>query len=216
MRGKDDKKREIKLFCASVSKIVVPIIAWEAERLDLGSIARVFGLDPTTLKINGHFISRGVDFISSSITWKSLLSFFCARGLSTGNSDSAPIILEGKLSKVGPKRSHSQTEVAKGLLCNKEFNDEREKQHHDTNPLSNKKFKESTREVRLNLKRKLCLEGSGLFKRPRTNECDSGLREERVNFSKADRPLLCSLASEKLKRIRDDEMVVTTPFKRIR
>lgn len=44
----------------------------------------------------------------------------------------------------------------------------------------------------------------------------SGLREERVEFSNADRPLLCNLASEKLKRFRDDEMVVTTPFKRIR
>ncbi|KAF3677636.1 hypothetical protein T459_23318 [Capsicum annuum] len=203
--------REIKLLCPSISKIVVSIMVWEEERLDLGSIARVFGLDPSTLKINGHFISRGVDLIASSVTWKSLLSFFSARGFST-----APLIVEGKLSEVGSKRSHSPAEVDKGLLWKKELNDEREKHHEDSNSLGNKKFKESARGVRSNLKRKLSLEGSGLFKRSRTNEYYSGSREEPVDFPKADRARLCSLASEKLKRIRDDEMVVTNPFKRIR
>lgn len=211
MRGNDNKQREIKLLCPSISKIAVPIMFLEEERLDLGSIARIFGLDPSTLKINGHFISRGVDLIASSVTWKSLLSFFSARAFSTD-----PLILQGNLSKVGSKRSHSPTVVETGLLCKKELNDEGEKHHEETNSLSNKKLKESTRGMALNLKRKLCLEGSGLLKRSRTNECDSGLREEQVDIPKADRPLLCSLASERLKRIRDDEMVVTTSFKRIR
>lgn len=46
----------------------------------------------------------------------------------------------------------------------------------------------------------------------------SGMREREVDFQKAisDKPLVCSLASENLKRIRDDEMVVTASFKRIR
>lgn len=100
MRG-DGTQREIKLFCPSLSNIVVPIIVWEEERLDLGSIASTFGLDPSTLKINGHFISRGVDFIASSVTWKSLLSFFSVRGFSTD-----PLILQGNLSKVGSKSKH--------------------------------------------------------------------------------------------------------------
>ncbi|KAJ8558254.1 hypothetical protein K7X08_005020 [Anisodus acutangulus] len=151
-------------------------MAWEDQRIDFGSISRAFGLDPSTLKINGHFISRGVDLIAFSVTWKSLISFFSSRGLSTGESDSHPLIVEGKLSKVGSKRSHSPTEVEKGWFCKKELNHEREKHHEDTNSLSDKKFKESTRGVALNLKRKLCLEGSGLLKRSRTNECDSGLR----------------------------------------
>lgn len=101
MRGNDNKQREIKLLCPSISKIAVPIMFWEEERLDLGSIARIFGLDPSTLKINGHFISRGVDLIASSVTWKSLLSFFSARGFSTD-----PLILQGNLSKVGSKSKH--------------------------------------------------------------------------------------------------------------
>ncbi|XP_060180309.1 uncharacterized protein LOC132610075 [Lycium barbarum] len=214
MRG-NDKKRLIKLLCPSLSKMVLPIMVWEDQRIDVGFIGRAFGIDSVSLKINGHFISRGVDLMASSVTWKSLLSFFSARGLSTGDSDSAPLIVEGKLSKVGSKRSHSPTEVEKGLLCKKEINDERERLHENTN-FNSKKFKESARGVALNLKRKLCLEGSDLLKRTRRNECDSGLREEQVEFPKADRPLLCSLASQKLKRIRDDEMAVTTPFKRIR
>ncbi|XP_009617317.1 uncharacterized protein LOC107788251 [Nicotiana tabacum] len=217
-RGDDiDKKRVIKLFCPSLPKIVA-IIAWEDQRLDLGFIARVFGLDPVTIKLNGHFISRGVDLIASSVTWNSLLSFFSARGLSIGDSDSRALIVEGKLSKIGSKRSHSPTEVEKGVLCKKELNGEREKHLEEINSLSRKKFKESTRGVALNLKRKLCLEDSGLLKRIKTYECDSGIREREVDFHKAisDKPLVCSLASEKLKRIRDDEMVVTALFKRIR
>nr|XP_016465410.1 PREDICTED: uncharacterized protein LOC107788251 [Nicotiana tabacum] len=114
--------------------------------------------------------------------------------------------------------SHSPTEVEKGVLCKKELNGEREKHLEEINSLSRKKFKESTRGVALNLKRKLCLEDSGLLKRIKTYECDSGIREREVDFHKAisDKPLVCSLASEKLKRIRDDEMVVTALFKRIR
>ncbi|XP_009773138.1 uncharacterized protein LOC107801756 [Nicotiana tabacum] len=217
MSGGDDKKRVIKLLCPSLPKIVA-IIAWEDQRLDLGFIARVFGLDPATIKLNGHFISRGVDLIASSVTWKSLLSFFSARGLAIGDSDSRALIVEGKLSKVGSKRTRSPIEVEKGVLCMKELNGEREEHLEDATSLSNKKFKERNRGVGLNLKRKLCLEDSGLLKRTRTNKCDSGMREREVDFQKAisDKPLVCSLASENLKRIRDDEMVVTASFKRIR
>jgi hypothetical protein len=78
--------------------------AWDEQRLDLGSIARTFGLDPSTLKLNGYFISRGADLISSSVTWRSLLSFFSAKGLSTGKDDKEALIVDGKLSKVGTKR----------------------------------------------------------------------------------------------------------------
>lgn len=96
------KGRTIKLYCPSVSKIV-QLAASEEQRLDLGLIARAFGLDPSTLRLNGHFISRGVDLIASSVTWKSLLSFFSAKGLSTGKHDADALIVDGKLSKVGTK-----------------------------------------------------------------------------------------------------------------
>lgn len=100
--GIEEKKIMIKLYCPSMAKIV-QLVAWEEQKLDLGSIARAFGLDPATIKINGHFIGRGVDFIASSVTWKSLLSFFSVRGLSTGTSESDALTVDGKLSKLGSK-----------------------------------------------------------------------------------------------------------------
>lgn len=97
-----ERKRTVKLFCPSLSKAIA-FVAWEEQRLDLGSISRAFGLDPATLKLNGHFIGRGVDLIASSVTWKSLLSFFSSRGLSTGETDSGALIVDGKLSRIGTK-----------------------------------------------------------------------------------------------------------------
>ncbi|CAI8605672.1 unnamed protein product [Vicia faba] len=38
------------------------------QKIDFGSIAKAFGLDPSALKLNGYFISRGIDLISSSKT----------------------------------------------------------------------------------------------------------------------------------------------------
>ncbi|KAK0588470.1 hypothetical protein LWI29_001426 [Acer saccharum] len=99
------KPRTIKLFCPSLSKLV-ELVAWEEQRLDLGSIAGSFGLDPSTVKINGHFISRGVDLVSNSVTWGSLLMFFSAKGLSTGKHDRDALVVDGKLTKVGAKRSY--------------------------------------------------------------------------------------------------------------
>lgn len=95
--------RTIKLLCPSVSNLI-QFVAWDEQGLDLGSIARAFGLDPSTVKLNGHFISRGFDFVSSSVTWRSLLKFFSAKGLSTGKDDKDALIVDGKLSKVGSKR----------------------------------------------------------------------------------------------------------------
>lgn len=95
--------KTIRLYCPSVSKIA-QIMACEEQKLDLGTIARIFGLEPSTLKINGHFISRGVDLVASSVTWKSLFSFFSSRGLSTGVHGSDALVVDGKLSKSGTKR----------------------------------------------------------------------------------------------------------------
>lgn len=102
--GGEEKKRRIKLKCPSVSvSKIVELVAGEDQRLDLGFISRVFGLEPNSLKLNGHFISRGLDLIACSVTWRSLLSFFSTRGFSTGASDSDAIIVDGKFSKLGSK-----------------------------------------------------------------------------------------------------------------
>lgn len=101
-----DKPRTVKLLCPSLSKTVA-FAAWDDQKLDLGSIARAFGLDPSTLKLNGHFLSRGVDLVSSSVTWRSLLRFFSSKGLSTGKDDKDALIVHGKLCKSGSKRMSS-------------------------------------------------------------------------------------------------------------
>ncbi|KAJ6710948.1 AMINO ACID-LIGASE [Salix koriyanagi] len=146
--GSSNKPRTVRLRCPSVSS-TVSFFAWDDQRLDLGSIARTFGLDPSTLKLNGYFISRGVDLVSSSVTWRSLLSFFTARGLSTGKDDREALIVDGNLSKVGTKphdpqsassRSNYRAEVEGiGVSIGGQ-------QHQDINFLMNKRMKESNSE----------------------------------------------------------------------
>ncbi|KAI7743737.1 hypothetical protein M8C21_017706 [Ambrosia artemisiifolia] len=98
-------QRTVQLFCPSSSK-AVQLVTNDDQRLDLGSIARTFGLDPATIKLNGHFISRGLDLIASSVTWKSLISFFSSRGLATGTGGSAALVVDGKCLKSGSKRAN--------------------------------------------------------------------------------------------------------------
>ena len=107
--------RKIKLYCPAASKIA-EIIAWEDQKLDLGTIAKSFSLEPATLKLNGHFISRGMDLIASSVTWKSLLSFFSSKGLSTGTDSSGALVVDGKLSKSGTKSMLLTFSVIPNLL----------------------------------------------------------------------------------------------------
>ena len=103
MSGNKSREILIKLLCPSLSKLA-EVVAWEDQRIDLGSISRAFGLDPSTLRLNGHFISRGLDLIASSLTWNSLLSFFSSKGFSTGKHQSDALLVTGKLCKLPLKR----------------------------------------------------------------------------------------------------------------
>ncbi|KAL5711680.1 hypothetical protein ACHQM5_013939 [Ranunculus cassubicifolius] len=99
--------RVIKLLCPSISKKnIVELTVWDDQRLDLGLISHTFGLDPASVKLNKHLISKGADFISTSITWRSLLSYFASRGFPTGLDQHHPLIVQGKLCKSGTKRIH--------------------------------------------------------------------------------------------------------------
>lgn len=108
-------ERRIQLLCPSLSK-AIQLVAGEEQKVDLGSIARAFGLDPNTLKLNGYFVSRGADLIASSVTWKSLIGFFSARGLPTGASASAALLVHGKLSKIGSKSKPLSLSLSSLLL----------------------------------------------------------------------------------------------------
>ncbi|XP_072991872.1 uncharacterized protein [Typha latifolia] len=63
--------------------------------VDLGAVGRAVGLEPSSVRLNGYFLSRGADLVSG-LTWASLLSFFSARGLPSGVSGGDPIAVQGK------------------------------------------------------------------------------------------------------------------------
>lgn len=180
--------RTIKLLCPSVSKLI-QFEAWDDQRLDVGSIARAFGLDPSTVKLNGHFISRGLDLVSSSVTWRSLLKFFSAKGLSTGKDDKDALIVDGKLSKVGSKRSHNSEDTlveTPGKIGAPDFNICQRPSAGYINSFKDKKLKDSGSGYEegdhraslsngLGLKRKHSLEDLGLLKKLKIKESNSDL-----------------------------------------
>lgn len=226
-----ERKRVIKLYCPSLSK-AIPFVACEEQRLDIGSISRAFGLDPATLKLNGHFIGRGVDLIASSVTWKSLISFFSSRGLSTGDTDSSALIVDGKLLRVGNKRAHEQANEENGICyaierpsCNINMRPQLE----DGNFLKSKKLKECssgyidtdeevTRGDGFGLKRNQCLEDVNPLKRIKmagtNSDFDSG--ESSLSRLISNTQFRCSSTSHGKKRIREDDMVSPAPRKKTR
>ncbi|KAK9281419.1 hypothetical protein L1049_004321 [Liquidambar formosana] len=236
MSGGEERRRTIKLYCPSLSKLV-PFVAWEEQRLDLGSIARTFGIEPATLKLNGHFISRGVDLISSSVTWKSLLSFFSARGLSTGKDDGDALIVDGKLCKAGSKRSHDPQDVGNGICDIAEGGDvgvTRRPQLEAIDLIKKKKLTKSasgsedgnphvTTSSGLGFKRKQELEDVSPLKKLKMNETklDASPRDfdgstNDLNGSFPNTQFPCSYMSENAKRTRGDEVFMATSSKRIR
>ncbi|KAG2716734.1 hypothetical protein I3843_03G143300 [Carya illinoinensis] len=198
----------VRLFCPLLAK-TVPFVVWEEQRLDLGYIAWTFGLDPATLKLNSHFIGRGVDLIASSVTWNSLLSFFSARGFPTGKDDQDALVVDGKLVKVGTK----QYEVD---------GSNRRPQPGDLNLVKNKRLKDISSGGKdlhgIGFKRKQLFEDVRLLKKLNISETYSDI-EERGNYvpnAITHTEFACSYMSENLKRRREDEAFLASPCKRIR
>ncbi|KAK3182869.1 hypothetical protein Dsin_030155 [Dipteronia sinensis] len=203
------KPRTIKLFCPSLSKLV-ELVAWDEQRLDLGSIARGFGLDPSTVKINGHFISRGVDLVSNSVTWRSLLMFFSAKGLSTGTHDRDALVVDGKLTKVGTKRSYDCQPNHSGISRRpnpqnqkKKLKDSSSGDHHVT--LSSG----------LGIKKDSSLEDLCFLNKLRLNETNTGCCFSDFRGNRDD-TLGCRYLNENMKRPRENEVITPTLCKRIR
>ncbi|KAJ4893075.1 Uncharacterized protein Rs2_19869 [Raphanus sativus] len=190
----DEDWRKIRLLCPSVSK-VIDWVAWNDQKLDFKSIAAAFGLEPSTVKLNGHFISRDNDLVASCVTWKSLLAFFSAKGLSTGKDGAGALLVDGKLSKVGTKRAYSDPQTINDLGLNR-----------------NKKLKDkcSIEEPLLSgcNKRKLLSEDMHSFKKLKLYMGDSSGIQSGVK---------CSFTSDGLKRTREDDMMIaSTSRKKIR
>lgn len=227
--GVEDKKKLIKLYCPSMAKLA-QMVAWEEQKLDLGYISRAFGLDPTTVKINGHFIARGVDFVASSVTWKSLFSFFSARGLSTGSSDSDALTVDGKLSKLGSKRPHDPSGPGNGVLITGQAGGTSysSKELHLDNPdfVGQKRLKDSNAgKDQINafnsyrMKRKSVFGDAIPLKRERRNSTTTGLEERKYDDLQKTTILNnkygCRTQKGNMKRLGEEDFV-TAPQKRIR
>ncbi|KAG4380046.1 hypothetical protein GLYMA_16G101000v4 [Glycine max] len=194
MSGNKPREINIKLICPSLSK-VTQVVAWDDQRIDLGFVARAFGLDPSSLRLNSHFIGRGVDLVASSVTWKSLLSFFSSKGLPTGKDQRDALVVTGKLCKVGLKRGHDSQHFQNGvgkMLEGEILNGQSCKRNH-------------------------LLDDVNLFKKLKINEDKSDIHDkvDDLSGSIARSQFTCSYASKNLKRIREDETTAAN-YKRIR
>ncbi|KAI9077680.1 hypothetical protein K1719_040367 [Acacia pycnantha] len=208
----------IKLLCPSLSKVARLLVTSDEQRIDLGSIARAFGLEPSTIKLNGHFISRGVDLVASSVTWKSLLSFFSAKGLPTGKDDGDALDVTGKLCKAGKKRGHDSQDAV-NVDCKEteggNFGISRETQLETIELLKNKKLRESSPEImNLGCKRKQLFEVFNLFKKLKTND-GSQDKASLISSVMSGNGFTCRNESNNLKRIRD-EAIAAAHCKRIK
>ncbi|CAA7013922.1 unnamed protein product [Microthlaspi erraticum] len=206
MVGEEGRRKMIRLFCPSASKII-DWVAWNDQKLDFKAIAAAFELEPSTVKLNGHFISRGIDLLATCVTWQSLLAFFSARGFSTGEDESGALFVDGKLCKVGTKRAHSDPQ--EDITCN------------DLGLIRNKKLKDkcSVEEplVSGGNKRKLLSEDRHSLKKLKLSMGDScGKYVAGRQGGNSKTPLKCSFISDGLKRTREDEMIVTSACKRTR
>ncbi|XP_021976120.1 uncharacterized protein LOC110871708 isoform X1 [Helianthus annuus] len=201
-------QRTVQLFCPSLSK-AVQLVARDDQRLDLGSIARSFALDPATVKLNGHFISRGVDFIASSVTWKSLISFFSSRGLSTGTAGSAALVVDGKISKSGCKRANDPVNGITSTSDARYSNINRKPLFED----SNSKDVDSESNA-FSLKRKQ-EDASCSLKRLKLDESVSGLGMKEHTWPSKTR-FTCSFLGVNMKRRREDETVLPASCKKCR
>ncbi|KAL2576628.1 hypothetical protein AAZV13_16G087000 [Glycine max] len=202
MSGNKPREINIKLICPSLSK-VTQVVAWDDQRIDLGFVARAFGLDPSSLRLNSHFIGRGVDLVASSVTWKSLLSFFSSKGLPTGKDQRDALVVTGKLCKVGLKRGHDSQHFQNGVGKMLEGENAGNSRGEILNGQS--------------CKRNHLLDDVNLFKKLKINEDKSDIHDkvDDLSGSIARSQFTCSYASKNLKRIREDETTAAN-YKRIR
>ncbi|KAG9446009.1 hypothetical protein H6P81_012137 [Aristolochia fimbriata] len=182
------RSRTVNLLCPTLAKIV-PFVVLEDHGLDLGTLAGIFGIEPSTLRLNGHFISRGVNFISS-VTWESVLSFFAKKGYSIGKSSQDAVIVDGKFCDDNDRaKAGSQYSNDMGVGQRTEdsgIGSKRKPWLEDVNLLKRRKLYGDDAVLEkdnLSGKRKLCLGDVNLLKRRKM---------ERLQLRKTSGPILYS------------------------
>ncbi|KAH7438348.1 hypothetical protein KP509_04G011300 [Ceratopteris richardii] len=63
--------------------------------VDVGDLASQLSLEPSSVRFNGHFISRNANLVSS-LTWRELLTFFQSKNLQSGSHPLNPMEVQGR------------------------------------------------------------------------------------------------------------------------
>ncbi|KAG1363439.1 hypothetical protein COCNU_11G002660 [Cocos nucifera] len=204
----------------NVGKLATLLIAGD-RGVDLGAVGRALGLDPSTVRLNGHFLSRSPDLVSS-VTWRSLLSFFASRGFPSGSSDRDAVLVQGKPAATQGLQ-FSDLEDGNYLSFKRKVRLENER------PLKKKRVTEGNScmlevgdgqlsdDDSLCIKRRLKLEDNNSFKKRKTAECNSDSINEQCKLETVVPKTGFSYGciNEHGKLLREEETVPTIPCKRV-
>ncbi|KAK3415226.1 hypothetical protein EUGRSUZ_H00781 [Eucalyptus grandis] len=205
----EKEARTIMLRCPPLSRTVA-IAARGDQRLDLGSIARAFGLDPATLKLNGHFVSRGADLVSPSVTWRSLLSYFSSKGLPTGAGAGGALVVDGKLLRSGSKRGHDPEGVVSRSCAGASGDEDDDRSGESRRQSEEVPVSKSNKRSKIGESDRTCCGFSRIVnglgsKRKYLSEEVSLLKRLKINDASSDfGSFTCRYVGENLKRLRDD------------
>ncbi|PKA54888.1 hypothetical protein AXF42_Ash000723 [Apostasia shenzhenica] len=164
-------------------------------------------MEPSSVRLNGHFISRGADFVSS-LSWNSLLGFFAARGLPSGSSFSEPILVHGKPI---PRSESSNWEVRDHLSLKR-------KGTVDNGSPPKKNRTQNIDDDFLSIKRRLNLDDDHPTKKRKITEINSDLprKPSKLFMVSSKSGFECSFAIGTGKRFREDDTACSVSCKRIK
>lgn len=216
--------RPTKLFLSSAGnrggKLATLLVAGD-RGVDLGAVGRALGLDPSTVRLNGYFLSRGPDLVSS-VTWGSLCSFFISRGFPSGGSDHDAVVVQGKpAANQGSQFPDSDDE--------NHISFKREVRLENESPLKKNRLTEGNScglevgdgqlsdDDSLSIKRRLKLEDNNSFKKRKTTECNTESVNEQSKLKTVVPKMGFSYGcvNGHGKRLREEELVPKIPCKRV-
>ncbi|WOL04400.1 hypothetical protein Cni_G13121 [Canna indica] len=221
-------EKTAKLFLASASSegysgklAVIPVSA--DGGVDLGAVGRALGLEPSSVRLNGYFVSRDPDLVSS-LTWGSLLSFFASRGLPVGASELNAMVVQGKPTLA------SGLQFSPVLVEGDHVSFKRKVTLEDEHPTKKKVVKGGNlgfegvgdgylgEDDNICIKRRLKLEDDCSSKKRKITDCSSGSMHESLKsptiFQKMGSSFACINGHGK--RLRQGDSIPAFPCKRVR
>ncbi|KAG0480921.1 hypothetical protein HPP92_011779 [Vanilla planifolia] len=188
--------------------------------VDLGAVGRVLGIESSSVRLNGHFVSRGLDLVST-LSWESLLSFFATRGHPVGSSLVDAIVVEGKPVVQGWNSSSNVNDGHLFLKRKNTINDtmspKRCRVLEGSSNMHNVGIEQEIDDVCC-IKRQLKLEEELPSKKGKNDKCTLGLLKEASKLStiSAETGSNCSFVNEFGKRLRVDDICNALSSKKVK